>query len=305
MGLWNWGRERLSAGLAKSRGGILGRLSDLLSGERKIDAAALESIEETLIAADCGPDAAQEIARAVGDAARRGEGAPDLRALLARELLARLPPGRDLAWASSGPTVVLVVGVNGTGKTTTVAKLARRYHASGKKVIVAAADTFRAAAVEQLAVWCERVGVPCLKHAGGGDPAAVVFDAGAAALARGLDLLLVDTAGRLQAHAHLMRELGKIARVAGKAVPGGPHEVLLVLDANAGQNALVQAREFGKAANLTGVILAKMDGTAKGGIAVAIHQELGLPVLFVGTGETVEDLAPFDREAYVEGLLGA
>ncbi len=196
------------------------------------------------------------------------------------------------------------MGVNGTGKTTTVAKLAKRFHDAGRKVIVAAADTFRAAAVEQLAIWCERVGVPCLKHAGGGDPAAVVFDAAQAASARNLDVLLVDTAGRLHAHAHLMQELGKIVRVAGKAVPGSPHEVLLVLDANAGQNALAQAREFKKAANLTGIILAKMDGTARGGIAVAIRKELGLPVLFVGTGEGADDLAPFDREAYVAGLLG-
>lgn len=302
MGLW--GLERLASGLAKSRSGIFARVADLLSGARPLDDAAVEKIEETLIAADCGILAAGEIAAACRESARRAGPSPDVRAILSAQLLARLPEGRDIAWAASGPTVVLVAGVNGTGKTTTVAKLAKRFHDAGKKVIVAAADTFRAAAVEQLAVWCERVGVPCLAHAGGGDPAAVVFDAAKAAAARNLDVLFVDTAGRLHAHTHLMQELGKIARVAGKAVPGAPHEVLLVLDANAGQNALAQAREFKKAANLTGVILAKMDGTAKGGIAVAIRKELGLPVLFVGTGEGADDLAPFDRAAYVEGLLG-
>ncbi len=304
MGLWNWGREKLAAGLARSRAGVFARVADLLTGARPLDDAAVESIEETLIAADCGVVPAGEIAAACREGARRAGGTPDVRAILSAELRSRLPEGRDIAWAAGGPTVVLVVGVNGTGKTTTVAKLAKRFHDSGKKVIVAAADTFRAAAVEQLAAWCDRLGVPCLAHTGGGDPAAVVFDAGAAAASRNLDVLLVDTAGRLHSHAHLMQELGKIARVAGKAVPGAPHETLLVLDANAGQNALAQAREFKKAAQLTGVILAKMDGTAKGGIAVAIRQELGLPVLFVGTGEGADDLAPFDRDAYVAGLLG-
>lgn len=302
---WNWraGVERLAAGLARSRGGLWDRLRDLFAGGR-LDAEALARIEETLLAADCGVTAAEGIVEALRGAARAADAPADLRGLLRAEILKRLPPGGDIRWAPAGPTVALVAGVNGTGKTTTVAKLARRYHAAGKKVVVAAADTFRAAAVEQLAIWCARADVPCVRHQGGGDPAAVVFDAAQAAAARGADLLLVDTAGRLHTYGHLMKELEKISRVVAKTVPGAPHEVLLVLDATAGQNALAQARAFQEAIGVTGVVLAKMDGTARGGVAVAIADALGIPVRFVGTGEGMDDLAPFDPEVYAEGLLG-
>ncbi len=310
MAFWGFGeKEKLLGGLTKSRTGLLAKLAGILGAGgagRSLDTASIESLEETLLAADCGVRAAAEIAQKVAQAFRASGADPgDVRALLRQEILGRLAPPRELRFAPSGPTVALVVGVNGTGKTTTVAKLASRYSASGKKVIVAAADTFRAAAVEQLAIWCARVGVPCVRTQEGGDPAAVVFDAAQAAASRSVDLLLVDTAGRLHTYHHLMQELSKIVRVAGKAVPGAPHEVLLVLDANGGQNALAQAREFQKAVQVTGVALAKMDGTARGGICVAIQDELAIPVLFVGTGETAEDLAPFDPETYVDGLLGS
>jgi fused signal recognition particle receptor len=202
------------------------------------------------------------------------------------------------------PNVVLVVGVNGSGKTTTIGKLARRYVREGRKVMLAAGDTFRAAAVEQLQTWADRNDVPCVAQATGADPAAVVFDGLAAAQARGMDVLLADTAGRLHVQTHLMEELKKVKRVLGKADPTAPHEVLLVLDGSQGQNALSQARTFHAALGVTGIVLTKLDGSAKGGILFALAQELGIPVRFVGLGESIDDLAPFDAEAFVDGLLG-
>jgi fused signal recognition particle receptor len=201
------------------------------------------------------------------------------------------------------PHVVLVVGVNGTGKTTTVGKLAHFYRSSGRSVLICAADTFRAAAVEQLAVWAERAGTDLIRAQPGADPAAVTFDAVAAAKARGRDVVIIDTAGRLHTRANLMAELDKIRRIVGREVPGAPHEVLLVLDATVGQNGLVQAREFLAASGATGIVLTKLDGTAKGGVAIAIAHELRLPIRFVGLGESIEDLAPFDADAYVEALF--
>jgi fused signal recognition particle receptor len=202
------------------------------------------------------------------------------------------------------PTVILVVGVNGSGKTTTIGKLAARERAAGRKVVVVAADTFRAAAIDQLERWAERAGVDVVRHREGSDPSAVVYDALRAAKARGIDTVLVDTAGRLHTKAPLMAELEKMARVAGREVPGAPHEVLLVIDATTGQNGLAQAREFTKAAVITGVALTKLDGTAKGGVALVIRRQLGVPIRYVGVGEGIDDLLDFDADAYVEGLLG-
>ena len=210
---------------------------------------------------------------------------------------------RSLKLAPTGPTVILVAGVNGTGKTTSVAKLAWLLTQSGKQVILAAADTFRAAAIQQLTIWSQRTGVQIVKHQSGADPGAVVFDACDAALARSADVVLVDTAGRLHTQEHLMRELGKIRRVVEKKIPGAPHEVLLVLDATTGQNAISQAQTFSAAVGVTGLFLAKLDGTAKGGIVVAIRDQVNLPVKFIGIGEKPEDIEPFDPETFVEALF--
>ena len=210
---------------------------------------------------------------------------------------------RALKFAASGPTVILVAGVNGVGKTTSIAKLAQHLEDQGKKVMLAACDTFRAAAVQQLSIWAERTGTQIIKHEQGSDPAAVAFDACEAAAARGADVLLIDTAGRIHTKEHLMRELGKICRVVAGKIPGAPHEVLLVLDATTGQNAISQAKTFTDAAGVTGIFLAKLDGTAKGGIVVALRSELNLPVKFVGIGETPADVEPFDPDSFVEALF--
>jgi fused signal recognition particle receptor len=211
---------------------------------------------------------------------------------------------KPVAFNPDGPTVIMVVGVNGSGKTTAVARLARLMLGEGKSALLAACDTFRAAADEQLAIWAGRVGVDIVRHRVGADPGAVAFDAAQAAVARKVDYLLVDTAGRLHTQDHLMRELGKIRKVLAKQIPGAPHEVLLVLDATTGQNAIVQAREFRAATDVTGIFLAKLDGTAKGGIVLAIKQELGIPVKFVGIGEKADDITPFDPDAFVDALFG-
>jgi len=213
------------------------------------------------------------------------------------------PEDRELKFAASGPTVILVCGINGAGKTTSIAKLGQHLQNQGKKVMVAACDTFRAAAVEQLSIWAERIGVQIVKHQMGSDPAAVAFDACDAAINRGIDVLIIDTAGRLHTQEHLMRELGKIRKVIERKIPDAPHEVLLVLDATTGQNAIRQAQEFGSTVKVTGIFLAKLDGTAKGGIVVAIREQLGLPVKFVGLGEKPENMEPFDPESFVEALF--
>jgi fused signal recognition particle receptor len=224
---------------------------------------------------------------------------------LKRSLRAELqaPIEQELAWAASGPTVVLIVGVNGAGKTTTIAKLAKRFKDQGKKVLIAAGDTYRAAAIEQLSIWAERAGVDIVKTHDGGDAAAVAFDAVAAAESRGADLVLIDTAGRLHNKEHLMRELEKIRRVIQKRLPAAPHETLLVLDATAGQNAIQQAKVFGAAMGVTGLVLTKLDGTAKGGVTITIRRELKLPVRFIGVGEKIEDLQPFDPDAFIEAIF--
>jgi len=296
--------QALREGLARTRQAAFGRIAQLL-GATEITPALWEELEAALIQADVGVRVAQELLDRLRERVRR-EGvtrAEDLRAMLKAELRALLKDPPPLNLGRDPLEVVLVVGVNGSGKTTTVAKLAHRFRQQGRRVLLAAADTFRAAAGEQLEIWAERAGVPCIGGQPGADPGAVLFDALQAARARGYDLVLADTAGRLHTKYNLMQELQKVRRVAAKAVPGAPHEVWLVLDATTGQNALPQAREFHQAVGVTGLILTKLDGTAKGGAVFAIARELGLPVRFVGVGEGLEDLLPFDADAFVEELF--
>ncbi len=296
--------QALREGLARTRQTAFGRIAQLL-GATEITPALWEDLEAALIQADVGVRVAQELLDRLRERVRR-EGvtrAEDLRAMLKGELRALLKDPPPLNLGRDPLEVVLVVGVNGSGKTTTVAKLAHRFRQQGRRVLLAAADTFRAAAGEQLEIWAERAGVPCIGGQPGADPGAVLFDALQAARARGYDLVLADTAGRLHTKYNLMQELQKVRRVAAKAVPGAPHEVWLVLDATTGQNALPQAREFHQAVGVTGLILTKLDGTAKGGAVFAIARELGLPVRFIGVGEGLEDLLPFDADAFVEELF--
>lgn len=266
---------------------------------RDIDVDTIEALEEVLISADVGVAATERIIQAVRD--RRG--GDSLRDLVKQEILAILKGTEAPAADGHRPHVVMIVGVNGTGKTTTVGKLARLIKDSGQAPLICAADTFRAAAVEQLEVWAARAGVDIIRARAGADPAAVVFDAIAAGKARNRDIVLVDTAGRLHTRVNLMTELDKIRRVAAREVDGAPHEVLLVLDATVGQNGLTQAREFMAAAGVNGIVLTKLDGTAKGGIVVAIAHDLKLPIRYVGVGESIDDLIPFSPEEYVEALF--
>jgi fused signal recognition particle receptor len=296
--------KRLARGLAKTRETISGALATTFQ-RHEVDETTLEELETSLIAADLGPQLAGEVVETARRRARAEalDGA-GLRAVVREVLRRALPDAPAAVPAPAKPRVVFVVGVNGGGKTTSVGKLAARERAEGRTVTVVAADTFRAAAIDQLERWGERAGVEVVKQREGADPSAVVFDALRAARHRGTDVVIVDTAGRLHTKSNLMAELEKMARIAGREVDAAPHEVLLVVDATTGQNGLAQAREFTRAAKVTGVVLTKLDGTAKGGVALAIHRQLGVPVRFVGVGETVEDLLPFDPEAYLDGLLG-
>jgi len=306
MGILQRALEKLRSGLTKTRQKFSSSFRALLTVGRKIDEDLLEELEATLIGADVGVKTTSRIINDLRQAykEKRIERAEQILEFLKNEMKSYWPPAdRSLHLAESGPSVILVAGVNGTGKTTSVAKLGWLLRASGKKVILAAADTFRAAAVKQLTIWSERTGVEIIKHQTGADPGAVVFDACDAALARKADILLVDTAGRLHTQEHLMRELGKIRKVVERKIPGAPHEVLLVLDATTGQNAISQAQTFTEAIQVTGLILAKLDGTAKGGIVVAIRDQVNLPVKFVGIGEKPEDIEPFDPETFVEALF--
>jgi fused signal recognition particle receptor len=292
----------LVAGVARSRGGFMARLKGLL-GRGDPDAATWDEVEETLIAGDVGPSLALEV---VERARRRRDEADPVAAV--RSELAALLVDRAPGWAPhragpESPAVILVVGVNGTGKTTTIGKLAFRYRAEGQTVLLAAGDTFRAAAIGQLRAWGERAGVPVIAHAPGADPAAVVYDAVDAAVARRVDVLIADTAGRLHTKSNLMDELAKMRRVIDRRLPGAEPEVLFVLDATTGQNGLAQARAFHTSTGLTGIILTKLDSTAKGGIVFAIERALGVPVRFVGVGEKVGDLLPFDPAAFVGALF--
>ena len=287
---------------------IVGRADTPAQRSRPLDVNTLDALEEALISADVGVAAADQIVAAVRTRRTRGE---SLRDLVKEEILGILraaetpePNGiRPFDSAQGRPHVTLIVGVNGTGKTTTVGKLARLIKASGKTPLICAADTFRAAAVEQLQVWATRAGVDFIRAQGGADPAAVVFDAIAAGKARGRDVVLVDTAGRLHTRVNLMAELEKVRRIAAREVEGAPHEVLLVLDATVGQNGLTQAREFMGVAGVNGIVLTKLDGTAKGGIAVAIAHDLKLPIRYVGVGEGIDDLIPFSPQDYVDALF--
>ncbi len=302
--------DRLKQSISKTRTQITSKVEDLISGEKKIDPELLTKLENALLAADLGPRTTHQILEAVRQKLERHalSSAADLKAELKSQLLYVLrtvpsPNGTSAAAQETRPRVIFVVGVNGTGKTTTIGKLANRLRQSGKNVVLAAGDTFRAAAIEQLAVWAMRTGSEIVKTKSGGDPAAVVYDALASARARNADVVIVDTAGRLHTKMNLMAELDKMKRTAAKVVPGAPHEVLLVMDATTGQNGLLQAREFTATAGVTGIVLTKLDGTAKGGIVVAITRELGLPVQYVGTGESVDDLVPFDAETFVSSLF--
>jgi fused signal recognition particle receptor len=279
---------------------IVGRADEPSQRSRPVDVETLDALEEALISADVGVAASDQIVSAVRNKRTRGE---SLRTLVKDEILGILKAAEQAPPNGHIPHVVLIVGVNGTGKTTTVGKLARLIKDSGKTPIICAADTFRAAAVEQLQVWATRAGVDFIRAQGGADPAAVVFDALAAGKARNRDVVLVDTAGRLHTRVNLMQELEKIRRIAAREVEGAPHEVLLVLDATVGQNGLNQAREFMGVAGVNGIVLTKLDGTAKGGIAVAIAHDLKLPIRYVGVGEGIDDLIPFSPEEYVNALF--
>jgi fused signal recognition particle receptor len=293
---------RFLRGMKRSREAFAEGLARFMNST-DIDEAALESLEDTLVGADIGVRAAMEITEKVRTLAKEGD-ASEIKALLRHELLTRLGESGRMNTDGDGPKAILVVGVNGSGKTTTIGKLAARYRSEGKKVLLAAGDTFRAGAIEQLKVWGERAEVPVIAHHEGGDPAAVIFDALQAAQAREVDLVICDTAGRLQAQQALMDELAKVVRVMGKAMPGAPHEVLLVLDSTIGQNAISQARSFKEVVGVTGIALTKLDGTARGGVVVAICDEMDVPVKLVGLGEGMDDLRDFESEAFVEALLG-
>ena len=297
--------KKLADGLAKTRQALGQRIAEVVTG-RKIDAATLGELEEALLGADVGVSATEEILATL----KRASPDSDLREVLKGEVVRLLscseplppPPGPHASRLA--PHVILVVGVNGTGKTTTLAKLAKRYKDEGRKVLIAACDTYRAAAVEQLAVWARRAGVDLIESRMGQDPAAVAYDAVAGAKSRGAEVLIIDTAGRLHTKSSLMEELAKIRRVVAKHDPAFPQEVLLVLDATTGQNAVSQARLFTEAVGVSGIALAKLDGTARGGIVIAIAKELGIPVKYVGVGETLDDLADFDPATFAEALLG-
>ena len=299
--------DRLKKGLTKTRENLTNKIEKLVIGYADIDDELLDELEETLIMADVGIETTERLMTAVRKGIKKKEinSPDDLRPFLQKEITAILSEGENETHvAEEGPTVLLVIGVNGAGKTTTIGKLAAYYKGEGKKVLLAAADTFRAAAIDQLESWGEHTGVPVIKHEEGADPAAVAFDAVKAAKARNVDVLIIDTAGRLQTKSNLMQELEKINRVIGREIKGAPHETLLVLDATTGQNAVSQAELFTKAAPITGVVLTKLDGTAKGGVVIGIKSRLKMPVKWIGVGESVEDLRPFDAEDFARALFG-
>jgi fused signal recognition particle receptor len=305
MGFFSGWADRLKQGLERSRQAIGQGLDDLLALGRPVDEAMLEELEELLIAADLGAaDAVEIVGRVRSEAKRTGAlTSQDVRALLRRLLEEALAGSAAPLELTAKPSVMLMLGVNGAGKTTSTGKLAASLRRSGKSVLLAAADTFRAAAVEQLEEWGRRAEVDVIRQATGADPAAVVFDALKAATARGVDVLLVDTAGRLHTKSNLMDELIKLRKVVSRQLPGAPHESLMVLEAPTGQNGIQQAKLFHEAIGLTGLVLTKLDGTAKGGIVVRIYRELGVPIKLVGVGEQIEDLQPFDPKVFVDGLV--
>jgi fused signal recognition particle receptor len=299
--------SRMKQAVTRTRESFSSRIGDIVALTRVVDEAALEDLETALLTSDIGVQTTNEILEALRDRARHQaiEGGAELRDLLKEQLRGILEaPAKTIAEPAAPPKVTFLVGVNGTGKTTSAGKLAAWYRGQDRTVLLCAADTFRAAAIEQLEVWAGRSGVEMIKTKQGGDPAAVLYDAAAAAKTRGIGELIVDTAGRLHTKTGLMDELDKMRRTAAKLIAGAPHEVLLVMDATTGQNGLQQARQFTQSAGVTGIVLTKLDGTAKGGIAVAIAREMNLPVRFVGVGEKMEDLLEFDAGDFVEALLG-
>jgi len=297
--------SKLRKGLSRTRESLVGAIRSLVTG-RTLDESLLREIEARLIQGDVGVATARKLVQRLREDVEaghlsRGEDALDHLKAQLREMWPEAD--RSLRLATSGPTVILVTGVNGSGKTTSIAKLAAMMQAEGKSVLLAACDTFRAGAVRQLEIWAERLNIDVVKGQQGGDPAAVAFDAAGAAIARGVDVLIVDTAGRLQTQDPLMRQLGKIGKVLGKKIDRAPHETLLVLDATSGQNALRQVEEFSRAVPVSGLFLTKLDGTAKGGVVIAVRQASDAPVKFVGVGETPDDIQPFDPDAFVEALF--
>jgi fused signal recognition particle receptor len=301
--------DRMKEAVSRTRENLTERIEEAVSFGKEIDRNTLDDLEATLIGADLGTATTQEVLGKLREKADRKQikDVEELKRLLKEELLAILTraQSRPAQQVMTGPEVILVVGVNGTGKTTTIGKLAGVLRAKGKTVLLCAADTFRAAAIEQLEIWGQRTGTEVIKTKPGGDPAAVLFDAVQAAIARKTDYLIVDTAGRLHTKTSLMSELDKMRRTAQRVLPGAPHETLLVMDATTGQNGLQQAKLFTEAAGVTGIVLTKLDGTAKGGVVVAISRDLGVPVRYVGVGEKAGDLLPFDPKEFVDSLFAA
>jgi len=293
---------KIKQGLAKTRA-VFGGMAGLFTGRGRVDQTFLDELEKRLYLADVGTAATADIVARVRQSFLDKEVTGDVKVFVQAQLRELLASPEPIRRATNGPTVVLVAGVNGSGKTTSIAKLAKLFQNDGNTVTVAACDTFRAAAVDQLAIWCERIGCDIVRAQPGSDPASVAHDACEKAKARNIGVVIVDTAGRLHTQAHLMRELEKIRRVLAKQIDGAPHEVLLVLDATTGQNAIAQAEMFTKSVQCTGIVLTKLDGTAKGGAIFAIKQRLGLPVKFIGVGESIDDLEPFDPDGYVAALF--
>lgn len=296
--------DKIKEGLKKTRDSITGQIDTMLNSFTKIDEELFEELEELLIMGDVGAATSAKICEELRVRVKKNgvTNPADVRGLL-REIVSEMLSGGEELQLNTKPSVILIIGVNGVGKTTTIGKLAAKLSREGKKVILGAADTFRAAAIDQLQVWADRADVPMVKHAEGSDPAAVVFDTIAAAKARGMDVVICDTAGRLHNKKHLMDELAKISRIIDRELPECDKEVLLVLDATTGQNAVNQAREFQLAAGLTGIVLTKLDGTARGGVVLPIRQELGLPVKLIGLGEKIDDLQPFEADEFAAALF--
>jgi fused signal recognition particle receptor len=299
--------DKLKAAVASTKSNFVAKIEDVVAGKKEIDAELLDDLEAILIGADIGVETTYEILEKIRNQVSRKliDDAAQLKTLIKAELKYILDsavttaPEREV----KGTKVIMVVGVNGVGKTTTIGKLANFYRLEEKKVLICAADTFRAAAIEQLEIWGQRAGVDIIRQKIGADPSAVLFDAITASKSRGIDILVVDTAGRLHTKDNLMRELEKMRRIAGREIPGAPHEVLLIIDAVTGQNGLVQAREFTRSAGVTGIVLAKLDGTAKGGVVVAIAKDLKIPIKFVGVGEKTDDLIEFSSQQYIDSLF--
>ncbi len=298
--------DRLKAGLTKTREKLADKIDEILNGTTKIDDALIDELEETLIMSDVGTKTTEKLIENLRKGIRKAEinSPQDVKIFLSNQI-------RELLIAEQGeisdvapPYVILMIGVNGAGKTTTIGKLSAYYSERGKKVMVAAADTFRAGAIDQLEIWAQRTGAEIVKHSAGSNPSSVALDAARSAVAKKVDVLIVDTAGRLQNKFNLMEELKKIHRLIGKGIPGAPHEVLLVLDATTGQNALRQAELFSKSADITGIVLTKLDGTAKGGMIIGIKDELNIPVKWIGVGERLDDLRPFNAKEFADALFG-